>query len=385
MWCIPVRPAVAALLSLTLAACAGGEDGEDAGVLPEVPIFEGTIDLEIGRLDGDDPYLFSYIMDVAADERGRVLVADRQTNEVRVFEPDGDFAFRFGGPGEGPGEMTDPNGLQFGPEGELWVRESVRYSVFTLGPAEAEFQRVLRSLTPGHIGARDPFTFDAEGRLVAVGPVRGDDDVSLEARLRLRHDGVVDTMVMADSERQSVSQTTVPFSRAGISGFMYLHRPFGSQWRHTHANGGAWAEAVTGEYSINYHHPDGTVSVIEGPAISGPPLTEDDRAWAEGRMERDIERTGVGKHPFDIPDRKPPLSRMFFDRAGRLWIVRTMAEGATVREADVWDGTTLVAHYRWPRRIRELPTPWATESALYGVTTDSLDVQRVARVRFRIR
>ncbi len=385
MWCIPARSAVAAALFLTAAACADGDRSEDPGAAPEVPTFEGTIDLEIGRLDGDDPYLFSYIMDVAADEGGRVLVADRQTNEVRVFEPDGDFAFRFGGPGEGPGEMTDPNGLQFGPEGELWVRESVRYSVFKLGPARAEFQRVLRSLTPGQIGARDPFTFDADGQLVAVGPVRGDDELSLEARLRLRHDGAVDTMVMADSERQSVSYATVPFSRANISGFMYLHRPFGSQWRHAHANGGAWAEAVTGEYSINYHHPDGTVSVIEGPAFPGPPLTEDDRARAEERMERDIERAGIGKHPFDIPDRKPPLSRMFFDRAGRLWIVRTMAEGATVREADVWNGTTLVARYRWPRRIRELPTPWATESTLYGVTTDSLDVQRVARVRFEMR
>lgn len=385
MWCIPARPAVAAALFLTLAACAGGEDGEDAGILPEVPTFEGTIDLEIGRLDGDDPYLFSYIMDVAADEGGRVLVADRQTNEVRVFEPDGDFAFRFGGPGEGPGEMTEPNGLQFGPQGELWVRESVRYSVFTLGPAKAEFQRVLSSLTPRHIGVRDPFTFDAHGQLVAVGPVRGDDDVSLEARLRLLPDGAVDTMIMADAERQSVSRTTVPFSRAGISGFMYLHRPFGSQWRHAHSNGGAWAEAVTGAYSINHQNPDGTVSVIEGPALLGPPLTEDDRARAEARMERDIERTGIGKHPFDIPDRKPPLARMFFDRAGRLWIVKTMAEGATVREADVWNGTTLVARYRWPRRIRELPTPWATESTLYGVTTDSLDVQRVARVRFQVR
>lgn len=172
MWCIPARPAVAAALFLTLAACAGGEDGEDAGVLPEVPTFEGTIDLEIGRLDGDDPYLFSHIMDVAADEGGRVLVADRQTNEVRVFEPDGDFAFRFGGPGEGPGEMTEPNGLQFGPQGELWVRESVRYSVFTLGPAKAEFQRVLSSLTPRpypSVTSAVQVTSTAPFRLRAVG------------------------------------------------------------------------------------------------------------------------------------------------------------------------------------------------------------------------
>ena len=53
-----------------------------------------------------------------------------------------------------------------------------------------------------------------------------------------------------------------------------------------------------------------------------------------------------------------------------------------MREADVYEGTTLTARYRWPRRIGNYPAPWATESTLYGVTADSLGVQRVARVRF---
>ena len=53
-----------------------------------------------------------------------------------------------------------------------------------------------------------------------------------------------------------------------------------------------------------------------------------------------------------------------------------------MREADVYEGTTLTARYRWPRRIMEFPTPRAAESVLYGVTADSLGVQRVVRVRF---
>ncbi len=73
---------------------------------------------------------------------------------------------------------------------------------------------------------------------------------------------------------------------------------------------------------------------------------------------------------------------MFFGRHDRLWIEKTPASGATMREADVYDGTTLTAKYRWPRRIQDYPAPWATESLLYGVTADSLGVQRVARVRF---
>lgn len=379
---IPIRPTAAAAFFLVTTACS---EGEDSGVsLPDVPTFEGTIDLEIGQVDGDDPYLFSAIQDVAADEQGRVIVADRQSMEIRVFEPDGTFAFHFGGPGEGPGEFGDLCCLQFAPDGEFWVRESARYSAFVLGAAGAEYPRIIRTPHLGQSGLMDPFTFDLEGNLVSVGPVRGDDDsgAGLMARLRVHADGAVDTVVMADAERQSVSQATVPFELGTIRGLAYLHQPFGPLWIHAHANGGTWAEAITSDYSINLHRPGGTVSVIEGPLLVGPPLSADERDGAQESIDRDRDRTGVAIHPFRIPDRKPPLDDMFFDRAGRLWVVKTLATGETVREADVWDGTTLVAHYRWPSRIREIPTPWATGSVLYGVTADTLGVHRAARVRF---
>ena len=375
-------PTVAAALLLAATACSEGAESDV--VLPEVPTFEGTIDLEIGDVDGDDPYLFSYILDVVADERGRIIVADRNSAEIRVFGPEGDFAFHFGGPGEGPGEFGDLCCMGFAPGGELWVRESARYSAFVLGSDGAEHQRVLRTPHPGYIGfwGGQPFAFDMGGDLVSVGPVSGYGDVSLDARLRVLPDGAVDTVLMADEERQTVSQETVPFSRAGIGGFTYLHQPFGPQWIHAHANGGTWADAVTSDYAISLHRPDGTVALIEGPALEGPPLSESDRDWAQSRMDRDLDRAGIRSHPFEIPDRKPPLADMFFDSAGRLWVVKTLAAGESVRNADVWDGTTLVAHYRWPSRIRDLPTPWATESALYGVTADTLGVHRAARVRF---
>lgn len=379
---VPSGLALAVAVFLVGTACSEEEVADVS--LPEVPTFEGTIDLEIGQIDGDDPYLFSAIQDLAADEQGRVIVADRQSIEIRVFESNGDFAFQFGGPGEGPGEFGDLCCVEFAPDGEFWVRESARYSAFVLGSAAADFQRVLRAHHPSQIGLMDPFSFDAEGNLVSIGAVRGADDTaaSLSARFRALADGAVDTVVMADAERQSVSQATVPFERGSIRGTAYLHQPFGPEWVHAHANGGIWAEAITSNYSINLHHPDGTVSVIRGPKREGPTLSEDDRERAQSGIDRDRDRTGVSIHPFEIPDRKPPLDDLFFDRAGRLWVVMTPATGETVREADVWDGTTLVARYRWPRQVRDIPTPWATESALYGVTADTLGVQRAVRVRF---
>ena len=377
-----VRFGLLAALFSGIAACGEAVEGDGPAAAPDVPTYEGAIDIEIGKLDGDDPYLFSDIMDVVADDAGRVIVVDRQASEIRVFEPDGDFAFSFGGPGEGPGELSEPSRLQFGPDGELWVRESVRYSVFRLDAANAEFKRVLRSLTPGHIGVRDQFTFDGDGQLVAIGPVRGADDASLEARLRLGHDGVVDTVILADSERQGAGQKTVPFTRGNVRGRVYLHAPFGPRWIRAHANGGTWAEAVSTEYAINYHGPDGTVSVIRGPADQGPAPGQEERTRAERQLERELDRAGLDRHPFDIPGRKPPLARIFFDQAGRLWVRKTAAEGAAMHEADVYEGTTLAARYRWPSGIQDWPDPRVFDSVLYGVTADSLGVERVARVRF---
>ncbi len=61
---------------------------------------------------------------------------------------------------------------------------------------------------------------------------------------------------------------------------------------------------------------------------------------------------------------------------------KTAAGGAEMTEADVYQDGVLVARYRWPGRVRAGALPWVTESALYGTTTDSLGVQRAARVRF---
>ena len=378
MWRNATRLALAAFLAQTGSACS---DAPDPTTSPDVPIFEGTIDLEIGEIDGDDPYLFTYIGSIVEDDRGRVIVADIRTSEIRVFERDGRFAFRFGGPGEGPGELTEPCCLEFDPDGALWVRESTRYSAFRLDSASAEYEGGLRSPNPSVV-AMGPFTFGADGQLVDIGPVFGGEDGSVQVRFHTRAGGGVDTVILAGPERQHISQATVPRMFGNFQGIVYLNQPYGPTWVHAHAPGGAWAEAITSEYSINYHHPDGTVSRIEGPVFQGPALSPEERTGAQTQIDRELQRADITDHPFGIPDHKPPLAGMFFDRDGRLWIEKTVADGEQMREADVYDGTTLAARYRWPYRVGAWPTPWATESGLYGVTVDSLGVQRVARVRF---
>lgn len=45
-------------------ACTGGEAPAPEA---DVPTFEGSVDLEIGEVEGDDPYLFSRVFAIAAD------------------------------------------------------------------------------------------------------------------------------------------------------------------------------------------------------------------------------------------------------------------------------------------------------------------------------
>ena len=189
-----IRIGIWGAVLFSTAACAGGDaPAPDA----DVPTFEGVVELEIGELEGEDAYLFSRIASVAADSRGRILVADRGVSEVRVFDPDGLFLFRFGGEGDGPEEFRNPCCLGFSPEGHLWVRQEARYTAFELGDAAATYLRVQRRLFGGQGGAA-PVTFDAEGRLVDIGSLPNPGDAFAYGRVHVNADGSADTVELRE-------------------------------------------------------------------------------------------------------------------------------------------------------------------------------------------
>lgn len=369
---------VPVLLALCYAVgCSEGGVERPAG---DVPTFHGTIDLEFGEIEGEDPYLFTRIESMVEDPSGRLIIADLQSHEVRVFDSEGDFLFRFGGEGEGPGELTQPCCLAFGPDGKLWVRESTRYSVFQLDGASAEYDRGAR-IAHAAVGMVAPITFDPDGRLVDIGELVTENG-GVMARLHHGADGAVDTVVMADPEKYATGSTTVERTIGDARATFFVFQQFGPRWVHAHGPGGVWAEATTSDYSLKIHHPDGTVFQIDGPQLPGPELSPSELERARATVDRELQRFGLRDHPFGIPDRKPPLADIFFDRSGRVWVEKAGSEGEEMREADVYAQSALVARYRWPRRVSVGDVPWVSESALYGTTRDSLDVRRVARVRF---
>jgi len=340
----------------------------------QIPTFEGSINLRIGEVEGEDPYLFTWVPSVATDPDGRVIVIDQGSHQVRVFDRDGRFLFHFGGPGEGPGEMEwPPCCAGFAPDDRLWVRERFRYHAFVLDEGGARYEEGLIRRT-GHRSA--PITFDSTGRLIDVGSIVVGGRL-VGARFHMGPGTAVDTVHVGTVEEQLTGRAWFTEGRM----MTLVEQPYGPRWLVAHGPGGAWGVASSSEYSVTLHQPDGNTLQIDGPPGPGPALTTSERDSAQADLDDQLERLRGGA-PFGVPDHKPPLANIFFDRGGRLWVEKTAVRGDEMREADVYDEGVLVARYRWPRHVDLGHLPWVTASALYGTTRDELDVVRVVRVRF---
>ena len=108
--------------------------------------------LRIGSVDGTCD-TFGHVTSLAVDGDGRIYVADRQANEIRVFSPDGECVRTFGRSGEGPGEFGWLAGIAWQPPGHLWAFDAMRhrFTVFdSLGTVSAthRLQLGLTGLLP---------------------------------------------------------------------------------------------------------------------------------------------------------------------------------------------------------------------------------------------
>lgn len=66
----------------------------------------GTPSLVIGRMGGDERYLFGEVAGAVVLRDGRIAVLDGQSALIRVYTPEGEHIEDWGGQGEGPGEFT---------------------------------------------------------------------------------------------------------------------------------------------------------------------------------------------------------------------------------------------------------------------------------------
>ena len=378
-----------AVALLVLVACSGREDAADGADEPAAR--RGEVELSIGEIDGAEEYTFARIGGIAVDSAGRMFVADNDAHTVRIFSPDGKFVRAIGRHGQGPGEFVEPCCIALRGD-TLWVRDggNVRYDAFVVQDTTAV---PLPSIRMAHhdVNRWAPVTFDASGNVIDVGTDPNVGNVpgapSLLARFHLDRTGRVvakDTVPAPPADSTPVHKAT---SRTPTGGFMtrFIYAPYPPLALRAYSPTGEQARAVSSRYSIAWLGADGRVLRTVTGTAEPPALSASEVARAESALVRDMKwiEKGDSDSPFKVPSHKQPLREMYFDLDGRLWVELSVSQGAD-RRAHVYDRDGRHAYtVEWPSNVNLSRFGAIRGMTGYGVLTDSLDVERVARLRLR--
>jgi hypothetical protein len=349
--------------------------------------LRGEVDLAIGVMEGDDPYLFANVEALTWDSGGRIYIADSGTLEVRVFGPSGEYLFDVGGPGEGPGEFPGSQicGLAFDSEGRLWVNSRDAYKVFSIVGNTASYETSVR--VPGEnstVCANPMFGGPTGLTLVGWGTIR--DGTILREHLRVSPAGEVRARIPIVHVPPDWGEWRWPsFEWRGRD--IQREPPFAAREISAHAPNGDAAYVFTPEYNVQLFNADGRlVAQIQRDAV-GPLLTETEVRVADEQLREIYEwarQMGMGfrEDRVRVPERKPVIVRMWYDEDGRLWVMPWPAEGDASWQAHVYDSDGVQLHTaEWPAGIT-LSRGGGRGNVALGVQAMAFDVERVVRLRF---
>lgn len=356
-------------------------DGSVRVVNPPVGLWEAGIEtpwrlvpeLTLGALEGDRPDVFSTISGLAVDADGRILVVDRNANEVRFFSVQGKHLHTVGRTGEGPGEYTQINGLMRLPSDSLLVidQQGNRYSILT---PDGEYERSVRRQLPFHGWLFDG-GIDGE-RVYELTAVRTETE-----RMRVligthlgEANAALDTVHVPTVPGPTYELFEVRTERFGS----YLGVPFAP--RHVYrldGRGGLWFGRGD-EFRLVHTELSGDTLrevVVNAPAV---PVTDADIAeWMEEEFVRRFRERGGKIDRARIPAEKPYWNDLVLAPDGTLW-VSLAGEPMRVRFA-VFDSVGRYlgeVDFAGVEPVGWLP-PVVANGRLYIATQDDLGVQRV--------
>lgn len=279
----------------------------------------------IGSLEGSPELTFGEIADVELAPDGALFVLDSQASEIRSFRRDGTHLMTFGRTGEGPGELSSPGGMTFGPDGNLWVLNvgNARYTVFDPGSGSlvAEHRRPASFfMIPW------PGLFDHEGRLVDTGLTANGQPafLVLDSAFAPR-----DTLPLPRSD----PSYQIRWVREGRL-IMVSPDPFSPQPSAAARPAGG---IVYGEGEIyRLHHVTSgkdTVLTVRVLRDRAQVTSEEADSALESFRAFSQEAGATPEREPNVPALKPAHGAFFLDRENRTWVRRTVR----VDEAPAWD------------------------------------------------
>lgn len=354
--------------------------------LPDDRLATAEPDLRLGVVDGDPNFVFGDVRGVDAGADGIIYVLDRLASEIRVFDARGTFLRTIASRGEGPGEITEANGMILAGDTILWVQDHGKWMMIGLSRDGKELARApMPSLHYGH--AWDG-TVDDAGRIwkPAYQLDREGDQVRREGldestgRIYLKSldpatDGVDSVYVGDYSARQYLS-------RVG-NGWWHIYFPFDPR-RVTAVDpcGGFWQVHTAAYRAARLDEAGDTTLVLEVDA-EPIPLSAAERAEfidRVGDVGPESRRTAEAVADLML-DTKPLIQKLMVDDEGRLWVERTVEKGASPlydifnRNGDFLGSVALsvTPDPNIPIRIRH--------GQIYAVVLDELDVPSIVRAR----
>ncbi|MDE2793805.1 MAG: 6-bladed beta-propeller [Gemmatimonadota bacterium] len=351
--------------------------------VPEVT--EAQVDLQFGDLDGDDPNLiFGEIRGVQAASDGTIYVLDYQATEVRAYDPDGRYLRTVARRGEGPGEITEANGILLSGDTLLWMNDHARWVIIGVDPDGNEvrrFDKPVRSY--GYIWDG---VFDQRGRYwrddshsddgIVYPPPPGLSTRTYRDYYKF-HDlssGAVDSVFLGESSSRSYSYEDA------VGLWQFLPLMFEAEESIVvNPSGGFW-RANTAEYRVVRTNEEGDTLLVIEAGLPVLRVTDEERdAYVEGILEHrpDI-RSEAEEVAGLMPDIKPILASLFVDDENRLWVKRVTPEGA----AAFYDRYSQNGDYLGSVRLAFTPAwsrIWVQHGAIYTWVTDQMDVPYVVR------
>jgi 6-bladed beta-propeller len=335
--------------------------------------------LVIGKANTDAPYLFSGIVGTIRLSDGTIVVADRQTMELRFFSQDGTFLRAAGRRGEGPGEFARLIGLRRCGVDRIYAEDLARNThvldIFT--PTGMFVRQMTPSAGPAHSVAHIECAPD--GDLVIV-----DFGFSETPKQSTRY-VESDSVWLFDS-------TATP--RQPFGELPYLDRVFllgasgagGTGTTHPYGRVTSFAMDSARIYIAGFYGRDVHVLDRDGKLVAiwrGPtePLAATDRAAADYRAAALHGRDSSLRARFDLagitmPDTIPVYATLLVDDAGNVWAQRFAPPWEEKRDWSVFarDGA-LLGTLQMPAafRVAEIGRDY-----VLGVLTDDDGVERPA-------
>lgn len=354
--------------------------------LPETRHATAGPDLQLGVMDGDPNYVFGDVRGVDAGADGAIYVLDGLASEIRVFDSSGNFLRTITSRGEGPGEITEANGMVLAGDTILWVQDHGKWTMLGLSPGGEELARVpMPVLSYGHVWEG---TVDDAGRIWK--PAYHSDREGAEVRREGLDEstgriymksidpptGIVDSVYMGDYQARQY------LSRSG-NGWWHVYFPHDPQ-RVTAVDpaGGFWQVHTSGYRVARLNEAGDTILVLEVEADPIPLSDEERDEFIAGVGDMGPASRRTAEEVVELMlDTKPLIQRLIMDDAGRLWVERTVEEGTRTR-FDVFSGDgefqgsvglAFTPNEHLPIRIRQ--------GNIYAVALDELDVPTVVRAR----